>query len=274
MGLLFNMNQFVVPVVLAVAIAAAFVRRRRSLDPPAAGLLAACGLIVIATVPWSATVSPAHFHRYVVHATPLACLCVAWGILEAGAWVSRATGRPRLRPFASAVLAVFVALSPVASNVVSWAVPTDQAGPSPLGTWLRPEIGIGLQAYLGRRPDPNREAIELVRARARPDDEILVAYEDIPFMFYTDNLIRGGIPAFRVQDRSAPPPRFLVARPGVPWGLWPAFVEEVQRYRWERLPTKAPAVFNGNNPDPGAQSFWSLTDLPKIIVAERVGDAP
>jgi hypothetical protein len=133
---------------------------------------------------------------------------------------------------------------------------------------------MALQTYLGRRPDPNREAIELVRARARPDDEILVAYEDIPFMFYTDNRIRGGMPAFRVQDRSAPPPRFLVARPGVPFGVWPAFVEEVARYRWERLPTEAPAVYNGNNPDPGAQSSWSRTDLPRIVVAQRIGDAP
>jgi hypothetical protein len=268
------MNQFVIPLVLAGAVAAVLVRRRRTIGSPAAGLLAASGAIVAATVPWSASVVPSHFHRYIVHVTPFACLLAAWGVVEASTWLARAAGRPWLRSSAAAVLAAVVAFSPVASNVVSWAIPIDRAGLLPLGTWLRPEIAIALETILGHRPDPNREAIEIVKARARPSDEILVTYEDIPFMFYTDNPIRGGIPAFRVQDRSAAPPRFLVARPGVALVAWPVFVEESQRFRWEQLPTRTPSLYWGNNPDPVAQSFWSLTDLPTIVVAERVGDAP
>ncbi len=273
-GLLFNTNQFVVPIVVLVAVTAVLVRRRRTLEPPAACLLAACAATVAAAVPWSATVGPWHFHRYVVHATPLACVLAAWGMIEAASSVARAARRPWLRPVAAAALAAFIVLSPVASNLVSWAIPTDRTELHALGIAFRPEVGIALRAIFGRRLDPNREAIDLVKARARPEDEILVTYEDIPFMFYTDNRIRGGIPAFRVLDPLAPPPRFLVARPGVPFTQWPVFVGEIERYRWERLPSEAPASYWGNNPDPVAQWFWSRNDLPKIVVAERIGDAP
>jgi hypothetical protein len=273
-GLLFNMNQFVMPIVVLGAVAALLVKRRRAFPPPAIGLLAACGAIVAVTVPWAATVGPSHYHRYLVHATPLACLFVAWGTVEASTWLARALRRPALRPVAAVAVAGFVALSPIASNLVSWAFPVARSEIHLLGTFLRPEIGLALETVFGHRPDPNREAIALVKSRARPGDEIVVAYEDIPFMFYTDNLVRGGIPAFRVRDESAPPPRFFVARPGVPFGQGPIFLEELDRYRWELLPTQAPALYWGNNPDPVAQSFWLYTDLPKIIVGQRVGDEP
>ena len=273
-GLSFNMNQFVVPLLLLVAVAAGLAVRRRSLEPQAKGLLAACLAIVAITVPWSATVGPSHYHRYLVHATPLACLFASWGFIEAGTWLARAAGRAWLRPVASVAMAGCVALSPVASNVLTWAIPTDRSEMHPLGTWIRPEVGIASRTIFGHRPDPNREAIELVKAQARPEDEILVAYEDVPFLFYTDNPIRGGISAFRVQDPSAPPPRFFVARPGVPLGQSPEFFGEIDRYRWETLPTQTPALYWGNNPDPVAQSFWFYSDLPKIVVAKRIEDAP
>jgi hypothetical protein len=273
-GLAFNMNQFVVPGVVVIAVAAGLAARRRSLEPQAKGLLAACLAIVAVTVPWSATVGPTHYHRYLVHVTPLACLLVSWGIIEAGSWLALAARRTWLRPLASVGLAVFLALSPVPSNVLTWVIPTDRSEMHPLGTSIRPELGIALTTIFDDRPDPNREAIELVKAKAGPDDEILVAYEDVPFFFYTDNPIRGGIAGFRVQDDSARPPRFFVARPGVPLGQSPAFLEEIDRYRWQAFPTRTPALYWGNNPDPVAQSFWFYSDLPKLVVAERIGDAP
>jgi hypothetical protein len=273
-GLLLNTNQFVVPLVILCGVTAALVWKRRSLEPHAMGLLTASVAIVALTVPWSATVGPSHYHRYLVEATPLACLFSAWGFATGAAWLARKTERQWVRPVATVALAAFVALSPVASNLVTWAIPTDRAELHPLGTWIRPELGLALGDIFGGRPDPNREAIELVEARAHPGDEILVAYEDVPFVFYTDYLIRGGIPAFRVRDPSAPPPRFFVARPGVPFGQSPVFLEEVERYRWDVIPTQTPALYWGNNPDPVAQSFWLYDDLPRIVVGERVADGP
>jgi hypothetical protein len=262
------------PLILLVAVAAWLVARRRSLKPQVRCLLGACAAIVAVTVPWSATVGPSHYHRYLVHVTPLACLLSSWGIVQAGTWLSGGTKRAWLRPAASVAMAVIVALSPVLSNALTWAIPTDRAEMHPLGTWIRPEVGIALTTIFGHRPDPNREAIELIKARARPGDEILVAYEDLPFFFYTDNPIRGGISAFRIRDESAPPPRFFVARPGVPFGQSTEFLSELDRIRWETLPTRTPSLYWGNNPDPVAQSFWFYSDLPKILVGERVDVAP
>jgi hypothetical protein len=266
------MNQFVVPLVILVGVLALLVARRRSIEPRVRDLLTASAAIVAVTVPWSASVGPSHYHRYLVQATPLACLVAAWGIVQAATWLATRLGRARLRAAAATAMAVVVAFSPIASNALTWAIPTDRGELHPLGTWLRPETGVALTTIFGERPDPNREAIELVKSRARPEDEILVAYEDVPFLFYTAHRIRGGISAFRVQDPSAPPPRFFVARPGVPLGQSSEFLAELDRYRWNLLPTRTPALYWGNNPDPVAQSFWFLSDLPKIVVGERVDD--
>jgi hypothetical protein len=268
-GLTFNLNQFVLPLLVLVAVGAALLACRRRLEPRGVGLLAACTAIVVTTVPWSATVGPSHYHRYLVHVTPLACLLASWGIVQAGTWISRTLGRSWLRPATAVAMAGFVAITPVLANAVTWAIPNDPGELHPLGTFIRPEIGIALTTIFGHRPDPNREAIELVKTRAKPDDEVLVAYEDVPFFFYTDNPIRGGIAAFRIQDASAPPPRFFVARPGVPFGQSAEFLAELDRYQWETLPTRTPALYWGNNPDPVAQSFWFYSDLPKILVGER-----
>jgi hypothetical protein len=265
---LFNVNQFVVPLVVLAAVGVMLVRRRNSVGPLEVSILAACAAVVAATPLWAATIGPWHYHRYVVQATPVASLLQAWGIAEAASWASRRRETRWLRPAAAWALAAFLALSPAASNAVSGAIPADRADLHGLGTLLRPELSFALETVLGTRPDPNREAIELVMARARPGDEVLVNYEDIPFMFYTDLAVRGGIPAFRVTDRSGPPPRFLVLRPNTHFVHWPVFEAEVRRARWLQFPTSTRSVFWGNNPDPTAQGH--APDLPIIIVAERL----
>jgi hypothetical protein len=112
----------------------------------------------------------------------------------------------------------------------------------------------------------------MVKSLARPEDEILVNYEDIPFMFYTENPIRGGVPCFRVEDRAAPP-RFLVIRKSVPFLHWPVFIREIKRYTWSRIPVRAPDIPFGNNPDPDTQPAWNPPNLPDVILAERVDNA-
>jgi hypothetical protein len=88
-------------------------------------------------------------------------------------------------------------------------------------------------------------------------------------MFYTDARIRGGIAAFRVEDRSSPPARFLVLRRSVPFVHWPVFVREVRRHSWIAATTGAPDVPFGNLPEP-AFLRWVGSE-PEIIVAERAG---
>jgi hypothetical protein len=143
----------------------------------------------------------------------------------------------------------------------------------PLGLLIRPELARLKDEVLGSQIDPNRAVIEWINAKAQPNDEILVNYEDIPFMFYTQNPIRGGIPCFRVEDRGATP-RFLIIRRSVSFLHWPVFIREINRYKWERIPLTAPDIPFGNNPEPGTQIGWLLPHDgqagPDLILAENV----
>jgi hypothetical protein len=86
-------------------------------------------------------------------------------------------------------------------------------------------------------------------------------------MFYTDAAVRGGIAAFRVEDRTRPPPRFVVLRQSVGWVHWPVFQREVRRYAWSFVSTGAPDIPWGNNPDPIALVYQPERE---VFVAERV----
>jgi hypothetical protein len=137
---------------------------------------------------------------------------------------------------------------------------------------VRPELTILQSEVFGHRIDPNRAAIEMVTARSQPEDEILVNNEDIPFMFYTDNAIRGGIPCFRVDDKVSHP-RFMVIRRSVTFPHWPVLIREIDRHKWNMIPVSAPDIPFGNTPDPEGQPTWWMLRRPQdLIVAERVGD--
>jgi hypothetical protein len=130
---------------------------------------------------------------------------------------------------------------------------------------LRPELSILWRELTTRRPDPNRDAIAWVQARSEPGDEILVTYEDAPFIYYTDLRVRGGIAAFRLLDEGAAQPRFAVLRQA-PFLHQPVFRAALSRGRWrmERIPT--PDAIWGNNPDPAGQ-YWNLPRNPAGIQA-------
>ena len=139
----------------------------------------------------------------------------------------------------------------------------------PLNAGIRPELAMAASDIFLPRSDPNRLSIEAIRPLLRPEDEILVNYEDVPFMFYTDARVRGGVAAFRVEDHSVPPPRFLVIRKSVGFVHWPTFQRELSLHQWRRIPSGAPDVRWGNFVDPG---FWPVpTDASEIIVGERTG---
>ena len=80
-----------------------------------------------------------------------------------------------------------------------------------------------------------------------------------------------GIPTFRVEDRSAPPPRFAVVRRSALFLPWNVYRRELDRWRWTELASGAPDVPFGNSPDPNHRFYPLGPRHPDLIVLERVG---
>ena len=261
---LFNVNQYIIAFPL-LAVAVWLLWRRWTVIPEVAREVLVVSLLMIAALAiWVPLVAPHPFHRYVVELTPLASLVAAWALCEVARSLASRTGRAWSRNVflaAGAALTIFTGLLSVPGTL---AVVQHYRDPI-----VRPEfLGLFREIFCWR-PDPNRDVIEVLAPMLRPGDEILVNYEDIPFMFYTHARIRGGVAAFRVEDETASPPRFLVLRRTVPFVHWPVFNRVRDRYLWRELPTDAPDLPFGNNPDP---TFFPLPQSPyKVIVAERVG---
>lgn len=266
-GTLFNVNQYLIAVPLLVLAGWLAWRHRAELGAAQRRVLWTAMGILVALLVWVPLVAPWPFHRYVVQATPLACLVTAWTVARiARPLVERTARWPWARAAIPAALAVLVATTGVLSAPVALALDWRKQPVHVLG---RPELGTVLSEVFLERTDPNRAVIETIAPRLREGDEILVNYEDIPFMFYTGARVRGGIPAFRLEDRTAPPPRFLVIRRSVSFVHWKAFEREWGRSTWREIPTGAPDVPWGDNPDPTAMPLRSTKFL--IAVGERVG---
>jgi 4-amino-4-deoxy-L-arabinose transferase-like glycosyltransferase len=264
-GNAFNMNQYLIAFSILALACWLIWRRRKDLTPERLVLLAlAVGIILSLTV-WVPLVAPTAFHRYVVQATPLAALLTAWTLAQVADAFARKVGKSWARTSALAALGLVVAGTGIAASPVA----APLSSPSrPFHPVERPELAAVVGEVFEERPDPNRLAIDAIAPALRPGDEILVNYEDIPFMFYTGARVRGGVAAFRVEDRTFPPPRFLVLRRSVPFVHWPVFRREVARYEWRMLSTGAPDLPFGNLPDP---TWVPLPAAPyEVIVAERM----
>jgi hypothetical protein len=262
-GTAFNVNQFVLPFLAVPALALlAWRAPREERRLVALGL----GLFAVLLV-WVPVVAPHPYHRYVVAATPVAALLLAFGVARGAALV---TARVLPRALLATALAAILAATPLVSNAVTvWIDPTLRTLREP-GRWLRAEIPAAWLELSGQAPDPNRAVIELLRPRLEPGDEVLVSYEDAPFMFYTDARVRGGIPTFRVEDRSAPPPRFAVVRRSALFLPWNVYRRELDRWRWTELPAGVPDVPFGNSPDPNHRFYPLGPRHPHLLVLERV----
>jgi hypothetical protein len=260
-----GIDRYVVGLSVVAAAVVLLWRRRRALDlDQRATLWAAVGCIA-ATALWVPSVAPDPFHRYVVQLTPLAALLAAWVVVSAGGALAEWLGKPALRPVTTALVTALVSLTALTFLPLSWALPPP-GKPDPV---LRSEIGIALHEVFTPRPDPNRAVIEWIAPRLQDGNEVLVNYEDVPFLFYTHARIRGGIAAFLVEDRSAPPPRFAVLRGSVQFTHWPVFLREMERSTWKPAPTGAPNVRFGNCPDPWFLPQEAAQD--EVFVAERAG---
>jgi hypothetical protein len=262
----FNMNEYVVAVLMVGAAICVSAYRWKTLPPAERRLIVIGCSIFVVLLFWVPTVAPVAFLRYAIVMAPIGCLLVAWVLVRLGEG-------SRIRGFAWVGATIFV-FTPWLSLPLSLPLhvlrPTSFRGP----TVFRPELEVLRRNVFGHRADPNRLVADWLKQNASPDDEILINYEDIPLMFYLPNPIRGGVAAFRVEDDAKRPPDFVVLRRSVEFVHWPVFLREVQRYAWTPASLNAPDVKCGNCPDPGVQEPRAPGFDPEhaqpIFIARRV----
>jgi hypothetical protein len=233
---LFNTNEYVAPLVVILAAGLMAAYRWKQLAAGERHLVAvSCGILLVLLL-WVPLATPEAFLRYVIMAAPLGSLLGVW-VLVRGVGVR-----------AACLGTLALALTPLASLPARLLVPEFDRYEAK--TWWRTELRILVSEIFGNRPDPNRLTVEWFRRNALPSDEILINYEDLPLAFYLPNPIRGGIAAFRAEDDTVTPPRFLVMRHSVDFYHKPVFDREIHRYQWQQVPVQIPDLAWGNNPDP------------------------
>ena len=253
---LFNTNEFVVPMLIVLAVLFVLWKEWDGL-PAGERRLVTAGCAVIAALDlWIPTVTVYSFVRYVIIAAPVGAMLTGW-------LIARVLGRNwRLAWLAAAVL-IFTPLASLPLRLPfpppDWWVPS---------IWYRAELKDLRAEIFGHQPDPNRLVIDWLRQNSKPTDEILINYEDIPLMYYLPNPIRGGIATFRVEDDAKSAPRFVILRHSADFVHWPVFEREMAKYKWEVVPLKAPDVQWGNNPDPMGND--DPRSAPNLYIARRV----
>jgi len=254
LGLFFFYNQFLLPVALIPVLMWIVWRARRSLREDQRQAIEVVLAIVASLLIWAPMVVPAPHLRYLIGAAPLASLLLAFLCVRVAEFVVRDKLQTNTRTTVAAALAMVLAITPWASNVALAVYPEDYWPVSRVGTWWRAEWQILFQDVGGTLRDPNGELVALLQRRIRPDDEVLINYEDIPLMFYLDHPIRGGMAGFRVNDKSQPPPRFVVITESAEYlysaTLSNAFRSSISPYEWSPVPSDIPAFRTSHCPDP------------------------
>jgi hypothetical protein len=252
---LFNMNDYVAPVVVPIAAVGLLLRRWKRLPELERRLVGtACGMIV-ALAFWIPSVAPDPFLRYVIIAAPVGCLLGAWVLVQI-------SGRYAELAFCGALVWIITPWFSLPLHPLLSLPPWYKEG-----SVVRPELPMLMSEVFGRAEDPNGGMIEWLRKNTAPTDEILINYEDIPLMFYLPNPIRGGIAAFRAEDDSKMPPSVAILRRSVGFYHAGVFQREIGRYRWKQAPVEIPDRTWGNNPDPMATNQPAAASY--IIVLQR-----
>ena len=254
---LFNINEYVAPLLLVLAAALLLGYRWRFLKMSERHKIAIACAIPVALLPWVALATPDAFLRYVIMTAPLGGLLGGWFLVRVF---------PARLAWVGAIAMIF---TPWLSLPVRLLVPTDDRYEA--ANWWRSELPIAANEIFGWRPDPNRLTVEWLRRNAAPSDEILINYEDLPLAFYLPNPIRGGIAAFRAEDDAKTSPRFVVLRRSVEFVHKPVYEREIGRYRWAEAPAKIPDIIWGNNPDP---MMWDNypAEMKYLFLARRVDE--
>jgi hypothetical protein len=252
----FNTNEYVIPVLVGLAVVYLLVRNWKSLPEGERRLVSIGCAIVAALGLWIPAVTVYAFVRYVIVAAPAGAMLTAW-------LLTRLAGRHWKLAWVAAAFLIFTPWLSVPMRAV--AKPPDWWTGS---VWYRAELKDLRDQIFGHQPDPNRLVIDYLRAHAAPTDEILINYEDFPLMYYLPNPIRGGIATFRVEDDAGNPPRWVILRHAADFVHWPVFEREMARYKWQTVPLKAPDVQWGNNPDPMGND--DPRAAPNLYIARRV----
>jgi hypothetical protein len=257
LGNLFNINQYVIPVLILLAVLALLVWRWKNLAGPERRLVAIGSAIILLLSLWVPTTAPDYYVRYLVAAMSVGSLLTAWVLVR---------GLGPSRPWLVGLGAAVLVLTPWLPRPLHALAPPQDWNTT--GVIVRRELSILVSEVFGHRPDPNRIVAEWLKQNAAPTDEILINYEDVPLMYYLPNPIRGGVPAFRAEDDAKTPPRFVVLRRRPPFGHLPVFLREVSRYTWFPESVNAPDVIWGNNPDPAGQ-FDDPSTARNLILLRR-----
>lgn len=238
-GTCFNVNQYIIPFTVLISVLVVLAWRWGKLHRDERHLVAISAMIVASMALWLPTVAPEIFVRYIIIMAPVGSFLAAWGMVRIFA------GSCRYLPLLAVTVLIF---TPWLSKPFELIVAPREWNKT--GSVLRGELSVLIDHVFKIRPDPNRAVVDWLKQNSLPTDEILINYEDEPLMFYLPNPIRGGIPAFRVEDDAVNPPRFAVIRRSVPFVHWGVFGRELDRYAWQRIPLRAPDVIWGNIPDP------------------------
>jgi len=249
-SMLFEVNQFQLPLVMVpVVLCLLWINRK---DLPNTRSLSLVGLslaIVSALTIWMALVGPFPYYRYIVPATTLSAIVVAYGIVELARLLPRAKDVRWLVPCAVAAATLFFSIT----NLPSWpgglVFPEQHRLKYYLSSVVKPEIRLLIGDLTDDgQDDPNRATVEFLRQRLKPGDEILCNYEDKPLMFYLPNRVRGGVSCFRVTD--AGDVRFAVYRQNLNFCHTSIYLRELRKNRWRLFALNAPDIPYGNFPDP------------------------
>ncbi len=255
---LFDINEYVAPLMIVFAAIALLVWRWPSLAAAERRLVAIASVTILAFTLWVPLAAPVSFLRYVIILAPLGCLLAAWVLVQS------CGPRTGLAWLGAAILIVTPWMSKPLHLLISpprWFVHA---------RFVRPELRIMGTEVFGHRPDPNRIVIEWLKQNASPSDEILINYEDVPLMFYLPNPIRGGVAAFRAEDDAKVRPEFVILRRSVPFLHWPVYRRELGRYQWSEVTSvRAPDIIWGNNPDPVSEAR-DPAKAPTIYIARRI----
>ena len=268
---LFNFNHFQFPILALVLLAILLFRKSPHLGGAEGRRVAGLAILVsLALLIWVPLVSPYPFYRYLMPATPLTALALAYVILGTIDLMFAGRAANDLRVVAALPLAALFALPPLVALPVSLLIPVQDRAIPEFGTVMRAEFGALYMDLLDEGPDPNRDVIKRLAPKLKPGDEVLVNYEDVPFMFYTDATVRGGMCAFRTEASDDGHLRFAVIRPNLVIGH-AALVREIERHDWRPWYEDVPAHSWGNIPDPRHHRFQRKGTPPSVIVLEAKG---
>jgi len=263
-GTLVLVDHYVLPILVLVPGVLFLTLRRRS-RPLEARLLGVIAAICAGFLIWLPLSTPFPFHRYAVVLTPLGCLFSAWLVSE----LAQIAGTGWRRAGVATVLTAGLSMTLLASLPTTLALPGLHHWVAGDSSWLRREHGLYAAELTGRLPDPNRRIIEYLQARLEPSDEVLINYEDVPVMFYTEARVRGGISQFRVNAKDGTAPRFAVIRNSARFAQ-PDFIRRAMRSeKWTEVHVDAPDVPWSNIPEPAYRHLLLSTDRARISIFER-----